>query len=148
MASTKESHLNEVRTLQKCIGALASDLNAAQAEIQRLQSVQRAPLDLPLLMGILRAVHAHPDLPREPILRAFTNAVPRGKYKLPSISYPLCLWSIPLIVAIVSMSEPRDIDWKPLVRSLRPAKTVSLELPEVTLPAPQKPLVNATSTLS
>ena len=38
MASTKESHLNEVRALHKRIGALASDLNAAQAEVQRLPS--------------------------------------------------------------------------------------------------------------
>ena len=59
VASTKESQLNKVRALHKCIGALASDLNTAQAEVQRLQSVQRTPLDLPLLMGILRAVHAH-----------------------------------------------------------------------------------------
>ena len=48
MASTKESHLNEVRALHKRVGARASDLSAAQAEVQRLQSVQRAPLGLTL----------------------------------------------------------------------------------------------------
>ena len=127
MASTKESHLNEVRALHKRIGALASDLNAAQAEVQRLQSVQRAPLDLPLVMGILSAVHSHLDVPCEPLLRALTSALPRGKYQPPSVSSPLFLWSIPLIVAIVSLSEPGDIDWKPLVCSLRPAQTVSFE---------------------
>ena len=131
MASTKESHLNEVRALHKRIGAMASDLNAAQAEVQRLWSAQRPPLDLPLLMGILRAVHSHPDLPREPILHVLTGALPRGKYQLPSFVSPLFLWSLPLIVAIVSLSEPGDIDWKPLVRSLRLAKTVSFELLEV-----------------
>ena len=49
------------------------------------------PPDLPLLMGILRAVHTHPDLPREPILHALTGALPRGKYQLPSIGVPLVL---------------------------------------------------------
>ena len=97
------------------------------------------PLGFFLLMGILRAVHAHQDLPCEPILRALTHVLPRGKYQLPSVSSPLSLWSIPLIVAIVSMSEPGDIDGKPLVRSLRPAKTVSFELPEVTPPPPRSP---------
>ena len=145
MASTKESHLNEVRALHKRIGALASDLNAAQAEVQRLQSVQRTPLDLPLLMGILRAVHSHPHLPREPILCALTCALPRGKYELPSVSPPLFLWSIPLILAIVSLSEPGDIDWKPLVSSLQPAKTFSVELPEVSPSTPRKPSSNASS---
>ena len=148
VASTKESHLNEVRALHKRIGALASDLNAAQAEVQRLQSVQRNPLEFPLLMGILRAVHAHRDLPRKPILRALTDVLPRGKYQLPSVSSPLFLWSIPLIVAIVSMSELGNIDWKPLVRSLRPAKTVSFELPEITPPPPPKPSVDASPTPS
>ena len=97
------------------------------------------PLGFLLLMGILRAVHAHQDLPCEPILRALTHVLLRGKYQLPSVSSPLSLWSIPLIVAIVSMSEPGDIDGKPLVRSLRPAKTVSFELPEVTPPPPRSP---------
>ena len=148
VASTKESHLNEVRALHKRIGALASDLNVAQTEVQRLRSVQRNPLDLPLLMGILRAVHAHHDLPRKPILQALTDLLPRGKYQLPSVSSPLFLWSIPLIVAIVSMSEPGSIDWKPLVRSLRPAKTVSFELPETAPPPPPKPSVDSPPTQS
>ena len=94
MASTKEFHLNEVRALHKRIGALASDLNAAEAEVQRLRSAQRTPLDLPLLMGILRAVHSHPALPREPVLHALTSALPRGKYRLPSFSSPLFLWNL------------------------------------------------------
>ena len=101
MASTKESHLDEVRTLHKRIGALASDLNAAQAEVQRLQSLQRTPLDLLLFIGILRVVHSHLDLPCEPALRALTIDLPRGKYPLPSFSWPLFLWFIPRIGAIV-----------------------------------------------
>ena len=99
-------------------------------------------------MGCLRVVHARPDLLHEPILRALTCALPRGKYQLPSVSSPLFLWSIPLIVAIVSMSEPGDINWKPLVRSLRRAKTVSFELPEVMPPPPQTPSFNASPTPS
>ena len=134
-ASTKESHLNEVRALHKHISALASHLNAAEAEVQRLRSTQRIPPDVPLLMGILRAVHSHPDLPREPILHALTGALPRGKYQLPSVASPLFLRSIPLIVAIVSLSEPGKFDSKPLVCSLWPAKTVSFEVAPST---PQK----------
>ena len=110
MASSKESHLNKLCALHKRIGALASDLNAAEAEVQRFRSIPRTPPDLPFLMGILRAVHSHPDLVREPILRALTGPLPWGKYQLPSVSSPRLLWCIPLIVAIVSLSEPGDID--------------------------------------
>ena len=97
------------------------------------------PLDLPLLMGILRAVHNHPELPRGPVLQAHTGALPRETYWLPSSISPLFMWSIPLIVAIVSLSESGDIDWKPLVRSLRRTKTASFELPDVTPSTPKQP---------
>ena len=60
----------------KRIGALAWDRNEAQTEVQSLQLVHQTPLDLLLLMGILRAVHAHQDLPREYILRALTDVLP------------------------------------------------------------------------
>ena len=68
-------------------------------------------------MGILRVVQTHPELPREPIVQALTGALPRGKYRLPSITSPLFMWSIPLVVSIVSISDPGNIDYKPLVRS-------------------------------
>ena len=99
-------------------------------------------------MGILRAVHTYQALPRERILRALTDVLPRPKYQLPSVSSPLFLWSIPLIVAIVSMSEPGNMDWKPLVRSLCPTQTVSFQLPEIMPPQPQKPSVDAPPTPS
>ena len=54
----------------------ASDLNVAQAAVERLRSTQRSPPYLPLLMGILRVVRTHPELPREPVLQALDGAVP------------------------------------------------------------------------
>ena len=66
---------------------------------------------------------------RNSSLRCRSGVLQGGGGGRPSVSSPLFLWSIPLIVAIVSMSELGDIDWKPVVCSLRSAKTVSFEHP-------------------
>ena len=46
------------------------------------------------------------------------------------------------------MSEPGNVDWKPLMRSLCPTKTVSFELTEVTPLPPHKPSASAPPTPS
>ena len=63
-------------------------------------------------------------------------------YRLPSNKSPLSLWSIPLIIAIVSLAEQGEMDWKPLVRSLQPVKTMSFELLGVAPLHPDNPVLS------